>query len=261
MKQLKQRLQNGEVLIGTFLSLGNPITTEIVAGAGFDWVVIDLEHGLGTEGDVALQLLGLKASGTSAIVRVEGSQRQRIHRVLDLGADGIMCPRVENTEDTADAIDAMHYPPLGKRGVAKMIRASGYGPGFDKYYTSTQNTLLGVIQIETAESLHHLDAIAAMPGVDVLFIGPSDLSMALGIFGQTSHPLFIETVQKIVAAAGKAGKQVGTLMADPSEFGKYYDLGIRFLAAGTDASFLSKGARQTASALSEAAARIKNDKS
>lgn len=257
MQRLKEKLINGEAVIGTFLSLGNAITSEIVGGAGFDWVVIDLEHGLGTEGDVAAQMLGLKDSGTSVIVRVEGTQRQRIHRVLDLGVDGIMCPRIGDIGEAQLAIGAMHYPPRGNRGVAKMIRASGYGLRFDQYYAGTETQLLGVIQIETTEVLEHLDAIAAMNGVDVLFIGPSDLSMALGIFGQTNHPLFIETVRKIVKAALAAGKHAGILMADPAEFDKYYALGIRFIAAGTDAGFLSKGSRQTAEALREAIVKTK----
>jgi 2-keto-3-deoxy-L-rhamnonate aldolase RhmA len=251
MKGLKQRLNNGETLIGTFLSLGSGVATEIVAEAGFDWVVIDLEHGLGTEGDVVSQLMGLRQSGTAAVVRVEGSQRQRIHRVLDMGADGIMCPRIEGAGDASLAISAMQYPPLGTRGVAKMIRAAGYGAGFDKYYASAPDGLLGVIQIETKEALEHLDEIAQIRGVDVMFIGPSDLTMALGIFGQTSHPLFLESVDRIVKAAKKAQKHIGILIADPADLAKYQALGIHFIACGTDASFLSKGARQTAAALRE----------
>lgn len=252
MKGIKKRLDDGEVLIGAFLSLGSGIASEIVAGAGFDWVVIDLEHGLGTEANVVEQLQGLRHAGTVAVVRVESSQRQRIHRVLDLGADGIMCPRVESAEDAGMAIRAMQYPPLGNRGVAKMIRAADYGVGFDKYFERAANELLGIIQIETLEALEHLDAIAAIPGVDVLFIGPSDLSMALGIFGQTDHPLFVATMDRIIAAAVKAEKHVGILMADPADLPKYHSLGIRLLACGTDAGFLNKSARQTASALKAA---------
>lgn len=249
MKGLKQRLNKGETLIGTFLSLGNAVTTEIVAYAGFDWVLIDLEHGVGTEGDVAGQLLGLKDTNVTSIVRVEGYQRQRIHRVLDLGAEGIMCPRVDNAQEAELAVRAMQYPPGGTRGVAKMIRAARYGEDFDKYREAASRELLGIIQIETPESLNHLDAIAAISGVDVLFIGPSDLSMALGIFGQTDHPLFIDTVDRIIKAATGAGKHVGILLFTPADLKKYHDLGIRFFACGTDASFLSKGAKQTAEAL------------
>lgn len=252
MKGLKQRLHKGEVLIGTFLSLGNPVTTEIVGNAGFDWVVIDLEHGVGSESDVVYQLMGLKNTNVSAIIRVEGHQRQRIHRVLDLGAEGIMCPRIENADEAALAVKAMYYPPEGVRGVAKMIRATRYGDDFDGYRETAADELLGIIQIETLASLNHLDAIANTKGVDVLFIGPSDLSMALGIFGQTDHPLFVKTVDQIISAARKAKKQVGILLSDPADVKKYGEMGIHFIACGTDASFLSKGAKQTAEAMLKA---------
>ena len=252
MKGLKERLRNGEIVIGTFLSLGNAITTEIVANAGFDWVVIDLEHGIGSEGDVVHQLLSIRNSNVSAIVRVESFQRQRIHRVLDAGADGIMCPKIENAEEADLAVKAMWYPPAGFRGVAKMIRAAGYGEEFSGYSQNARSELLGVIQIETLGALDHLDAIAATDGVDVLFIGPSDLTMVLGIFGQTDHPLFIDAVRQIVHAAFKAGKQVGILLSDPADLKKYQQLGIQFIACGTDAGFLNKGARQTVEALLKA---------
>lgn len=256
MKGIKKRLQKGEILIGTFLSLGNAVAAEIISGAGFDWVIIDLEHGLGTEGDVANQLMGLKGSCVSAIVRVESYQRQRIHKVLDMGADGIMCPRIDNAEEAALVVKAMQYSPAGIRGVAKMIRAANYGETFDQYRTNAPDELLGVIQIETIESLNHLDEIAGIEGVDVLFIGPSDLSMALGIFGQTGHPDFIAAVSRITNAAVKAGKHVGILLSDPADLARYYAMGIQFFACGTDAGFLSKGASQTAAAMIKTKAQL-----
>lgn len=252
MKGLKKRLKEGEILIGTFLSLGNSVTSEIVANAGFDWVIIDIEHGLGSEGDVLHQLQGIKGTNVSAIVRVEGYQRQRIHRVLDMGADGIMCPRVEDESQAELAVKAMQYPPEGIRGVAKMIRATDYGEDFDQYRQKTAEDLLGIIQIETSEALNHLDQIANVDGVDVLFIGPSDLSMSLGIFGQTDHPLFVTTVDLIIKAANKANKHVGILLSAPGDLKKYHDLGIQLFACGTDASFLGKGAKQMVEALLKA---------
>lgn len=249
MNGLKKRLQEGEVLIGTFLSLGNSLTTEIVAKAGFDWVLIDLEHGIGSEEGVLHQLQAIQHTNVSAIVRVESFQRQRIHHVLDLGAHGIMCPRINNAEEAALAMNAMYYPPQGIRGVAKMVRATNFGKNFNEYNQSLPDELLGVIQIETPESLNHLDEIANTKGVDVLFIGPADLSMALGIFGQLSHPLFTDAVDKIIEAANKAGKQVGILLFDQNDYDQYYHKGIRFFACGTDALFLSKGAMEVAGAL------------
>lgn len=239
-------MQDGEIVIGTFLSLGNAITTEIVANAGFDWVVIDLEHGLGTEADVAGQLLGLKGTGVSGIIRVESSQKQRIHRVLDLGANGIMCPQISGADEARTVVRGMRYPPDGNRGVAKMTRATRYGEDFDIYQKNIPDTLIGIIQIETMASLDHLDEIAAIEGVDVLFVGPSDLSMAMGIFGQLDHPQFITALNRVITAAKTANKQVGILLPTPAGMKKYVDMGIHFIACGTDASFLTRTARQTA---------------
>jgi 2-keto-3-deoxy-L-rhamnonate aldolase RhmA len=249
MSRLKQRLQQGEALIGTFLSLGHSLTTEIIAQSGFDWLLIDLEHGIGSEEDVLHQLQAIEHTQVPAIIRVEGYQRQRIHKVLDLGAHGIMCPRIDNAEEAALVVQALHYPPQGIRGVAKMVRATRFGAQFDEYNKRMSDDILGIIQIETKESLHHLDAIAKIPGVDVLFIGPADLSMALGIFGQLDHPDFIKAVQAIITAALKEKKQVGILLFDPADFEKYYQWGIRFFACGTDTLFLSKGAREVSAAL------------
>jgi len=249
MKGLKQRLRNGEVLIGTFLSLGNSLTTEIIAQAGFDWVLIDLEHGIGSEQDVLHQLQAIEHTNVEAIVRVESYQRQRIHRVLDLGAHGIMCPRIDNAEEAEQVIKALHYPTKGIRGVAKMVRATGFGANFNQYNHDLADNLLGIIQVETTESLNNLDGIANIAGVDVLFIGPADLSMALGIFGQLDHPIFINAVKDIITAATKANKAIGILLFDPQDFKKYYDQGVRFFACGTDTLFLSNGAKEVAADL------------
>src|SRR5437016_5248304 len=121
MKKLKQRLKQGETLHGCWLNLGSPVTAEIVGLAGFDWVLIDLEHGAGVEKDVYHQLQALEHTPAAAIVRVESTQRQRIHRILDMGAEGIMCPRINNLAEATDVAKGLHYPPDGGRGVAKMV--------------------------------------------------------------------------------------------------------------------------------------------
>jgi 2,4-dihydroxyhept-2-ene-1,7-dioic acid aldolase len=256
MNQLKQRLHQGEALIGTFLSLGNSMATEIIAQSGFDWLLIDLEHGIGSEEDVLHQLQAIAHTNVPAIIRVEGFQRQRIHKVLDMGAHGIMCPRIDNAEEAQLVVQALHYPPAGIRGVAKMVRATQFGVKFDAYYKRIADEIVGIIQIETRESLNHLDEMASLPGIDVLFIGPADLSMALGVFGQLDHPDFIKAVDAIIQAALKAKKLVGILLFDPNDFEKYYQMGIRFFACGTDTHFLSKGAKEVAAALTKQKKRL-----
>ena len=249
MKNIKTRIKNGEALNGCWLNLGSSLIAEIVGTAGYDWVLIDLEHGAGNEKDVLSQLQAVAKSNTAAFVRVESSARQRIHRILDFGAEGIMCPHVDNEKEAKDFIEGMRYPPEGKRGVAKMVRASNFGKGFDEYYQEANNLIVGLAQIESKDSLHHLDSIAAVDGVDVLFIGPADLTMDMGIFGQFDHPDFIRAIKATVDAANKAHKAVGILLFNTQDYQKYYDLGIRIIACGADATFVTEGARNTAHTL------------
>lgn len=243
VKGLKQRLLRGETLLGCWLNLGSAITAEIVGLAGYDWVLIDLEHGAGSEATVLHQLQALEHTSAAAIVRVESFERQRYHRVLDLGAEGIMCPRVNTLEDGQKAAAAIAYPPQGVRGIAKMIRASNYGVSFDQYLGSAQKNLVGIVQVESEESLSHLDALASLEGIDVLFVGPADLSMSLGIFGEFQHPRFLDAIKKTAEAASRHGKAAGILLQTPEQFQRFHDLGYRFLACGSDGNFLNSGAR------------------
>ncbi len=228
---------------GCWLNLGSSVTAEIVGLAGFDWVLIDIEHGAGGEKDVLFQLQALEHTPSAPIVRVESSDRQRIHRVLDLGAEGIMCPRINDANEAKEVVSGLHYPPEGSRGVAKMVRATGFGQNFSAYREEAKDNIVGIVQIETIEVLDHLDDIAALEGVDVLFIGPADLSMAMGIFGQFDHPLFKEAISSTVNAAKKAGKATGILLFNPDDYTTYHEMGIRMIACGADATFVADGAR------------------
>jgi 4-hydroxy-2-oxoheptanedioate aldolase len=244
MKNLKRRLKKGETLTGCWINLGSPLTAEIVGLAGFDWGLIDLEHGAGTESDVLHQLQALEHTPIAPIIRVESFERQRIHRMLDLGAEGIMCPRINNVDEAKKFVSGLSYPPEGQRGVAKMVRATGFGKKFDTYFKEMKENIIGIVQVETPGILKHLDEIAAIDDVDILFVGPADLSMALGIFGQFDHPVFIDALRATVNAAEKAGKATGILLFNPDDFIKYREMGIRFIACGADATFVVNGAHE-----------------
>lgn len=250
MKNLKRRIKNGEAVNGCWLNLGSSLTAEIVGSAGFDWVLIDLEHGSGNEKDVLSQLQAIEHFNTAAIVRVESASLQRIHRVLDFGAEGVMVPRIHSVEEAKLVVSGLRYPPGGSRGVAKMVRAAGFGKNFIEYSSTANENILGVVQIETIEALTCLDEIAALDGIDVLFIGPADLTMALGIFGQLDHPLFKDAVKATINAAQKAGKATGILLFNPDDYNIYYEMGIRMIACGADATFVTEGARAMSSKLS-----------
>lgn len=251
MSNIKERLKNGEAVHGCWLNMGSTISAEIVGSVGFDWVLFDLEHGIGTDAYLVPQLQALGNDSAVPIVRVESFETARVKRVLDAGVKGVMFPQIQNAAEAKKAIENMYYPPVGKRGFAKMVRATQFGKNFENYYEFAKNNLLGIIQIETIESLNHLDAIANLEGVDVLFLGPADLSLALGVFGQWDHPLFVDAVQKIGAAATKAGKAAGILFFDLDQYDFYFKHGFRFMASGSDMTFLSKGATDMAIALND----------
>lgn len=251
MKNLKQKLKTHKTSTGTFISLGSSIVTEIIGKAGFDFVIMDLEHGSGNEKDILGQLQALEPSTTASIVRVESHERIRISRILDLGAEGIMFPRLRTVQEAQAAIKALYYPPKGSRGVAKMVRASNFGLNFDDYYANQKNNIVGVVQIETPEILECLDKVAAIEGVDVLFVGPMDLSMALEIFGQFDHPDYMNAIKATAEAAKKAKKVCGVLLTDPDQLPMYYELGYRFFTSGADSGFINAGARNTVKVLQD----------
>jgi 4-hydroxy-2-oxoheptanedioate aldolase len=239
-------LRAGGTLFGCFLSTGYAVNAELVGRAGFDFAIIDLEHGTGSERDVLGQVQALAATGTATLVRVESGERVRVHRVLDTGVEGVMFPRVRTAEEARACVAAMRYPPEGVRGVATLVRASEWGPRFLEYRDGIKDSLLGIIQVETAEAVANVEDIAAVDGADVLFIGPMDLTTSLGIFRQYDHPLFVEALERTVSAAQGAGKAAGILLARPEEAQQYRQMGFRFLTCGTDTAFLLNAARTTA---------------
>jgi len=255
MKNLKRRLRDGETLAGCFLNLGSPLTAEIMGRAGFDFAVIDLEHGSGTEADVLPQLQALGATDTGVIVRVESHERQRAHRVLDLGAEGIMFPRVGSAPEATRAVAGLRYPPQGVRGVATANRACEFGVTALRYMESAPSTLLGVVQIESEDALAAVDDIASVDGADVLFIGPMDLTASLGILAQFDHPRYGDALETVSAAAHRHGKALGVLMARPEDFDRYHALGFRLIACGSDGTLLAAGARRQLELLAAARAR------
>ncbi|MGA3325887.1 MAG: aldolase/citrate lyase family protein [Terriglobia bacterium] len=240
--RFRQRLAKGEALLGCFLSLGSAQTAEVMAAAGYDWGLIDLEHGAGDEQDALVQMQALATRRCLTIVRVESTARQRVHRVLDFGAHGIMFPRIETVEEAKAAVAAMRYPPAGVRGVAFSNRACGYGSNFHPYMEGSR-ALLTIVQIESPTAVANSEAIADIDGVDVLFIGPTDLSHSMGILGNFEHPDFVSAVLRAAQAASSHGKHCGILLPNPRDIRKYFDLGFRFIASGSDAVLLNNAAR------------------
>jgi 2-dehydro-3-deoxyglucarate aldolase/4-hydroxy-2-oxoheptanedioate aldolase len=247
---LRRRLAAGDVLYGTFLGLGSGLAAEACALAEFDWLLADLEHGAGGEGALIPQQLAADAHGVPMLVRVESDDRIRAGRVLDAGAAGVMFPRLESAAQAEEAIRHLHYPPLGDRGVATYNRACGFGLHPENLDTANDR-IIGIIQIENTRALERVDEIAAVPGIDVLFIGPRDLSHDLGVPGDTTAPIFQDAVKRVLAAADAAGTAVGILAPDAVTALHYADKGFRFIGIGSDATLLAQAARHTIDLITE----------
>lgn len=253
LKYIKERVKAGQVLYGTFVNLGSSLTAEIIGSVGYDWALIDLEHGAGDEREVLFQIQAMEHTPTVPLVRIESTSRPRFHRVLDFGAAGIMVPRIDSLEQAREAVSGLHYPPKGARGIAQMNRACQFGAGFRDYLAADEQ-LLGIIQIESPEGVRNAAAIAALDGVDVLFVGPTDLSHSMGILGQMEHPKFQEALAAIASATKMAGKACGILLRTPEDAPFLLSLGYTFLGCGSDASLLRAAAQSQLSALKAHAA-------
>jgi 4-hydroxy-2-oxoheptanedioate aldolase len=237
----RKRVLAGEWVCGTFLNLGSPVTVEIAGLAGFDWVLIDHEHGPGGEETLLHQLHAAAATPTFPVVRIAANETPRFKRVLDQGAFGVMVPYVSTSAEARAAVNAMRYPPRGIRGVAKFNRGAGFGGDFEEYYAHAHERLLSVIQIETPEGVANAADIAAVDGVDVLFVGPTDLSYNMGIRDQLEHPTFKDALRKVSDAAKQHGKAAGILVHSPALVPMCRDLGYTFVALGSDGGAVRAG--------------------
>lgn len=242
-RTLRERFLAGETTVGTFLGLGSVTAAEVCAAAGLDWVLVDLEHGGGDEDQVGAIAAAAGAYGASTLVRVEQPDRIRIGRVLDAGAAGVMFPRISSAAEAADARRHQLYPPHGDRGVATYNRAARWmldTPALDRSNDQT----VGIVQIETRGAVDDLDAIAATPGADVLFVGPQDLSYALGVPRQFDDPGFQAVLDQVVEACRRHGKVAGILANNREAAERYRERGFGFLAIGSDATLLANTVRQ-----------------
>ncbi|MFF1832424.1 HpcH/HpaI aldolase/citrate lyase family protein [Paenarthrobacter sp. NPDC058040] len=239
---LRRRLTAGEVTVGTFVGMASATAAEVCAASGADWVLIDLEHGSGGEDAVRDGVIAAGAYGVPTLVRVESGERIRIGRVLDQGAAGIMVPRLNSVNEAAQAVKHMLYPPYGDRGVATYNRSCRWGMDREPLGAQEQSTV-GIIQIETLDALESVEDIAAQDGVDVLFVGPLDLSYALGVPLQLDSNAFQEALQKVVAAAERHHKAAGILAVDGVAAAKYVQQGFRFVAIGSDSTIMAAAFR------------------
>lgn len=238
---LRRRIQSGETLFGAWASLGSPGSAELLGRSGLDWVVVDMEHGNTTESELLAHLTAIELTGTSALVRPQSGERLRIGRALDLGAEGVVVPRLDTVEQVVEAVTFLRYPPAGQRGVALLTRGARLGTVNHAGVAALNDDIVGIFQIESPSALDAADAFAATDGVDVLFVGPADLSHSLGIPGQFANPRYQDALRHVVAACRAHGKAPGILLYDHASFKPHLDLGFTFVGIGADVSFVNDG--------------------
>lgn len=241
--KLKKKLLKGEPAIACWLSMGSPIAAEVVANAGYDAMVIDHEHG---PGDLlnAISLIQASAEvGLTCMMRVPWNDMVYIKRALDIGVEGIIVPYVQNAAEAQAAVDACHYPSAGLRGVAPhAARCSRWGVKLDDYLKSWPESLLLACQIETAEAMQNIDEIAAVDGVDMLFLGPSDISASIGHLGHTDHPEAVALMAEAERRMRKTGKLLATVTRPGKTLNWTFGRGYHLVVCGSDFRLLQDAA-------------------
>ncbi|MDF1738596.1 MAG: aldolase/citrate lyase family protein [Verrucomicrobiales bacterium] len=222
--------------LGTWLSIGSPVIAELAAQSGFDWLLLDLEHGCGNEADILPQLQAIRGNDAKGVVRVGAPHSDLIARTLDWGAHGIMVPHVNSADEAESIVKATRYSPHGSRGYSRTVRANGYGlRPIDEVPAP-----LVMAQIETIEGVNRAAEIAAVDGIDVLFIGPSDMRYDLQQRPELAPGGFDFCVAQVAGAASAAGKETGILARDPGDVKKFQDLGFKYIAVDSDLAILRK---------------------
>ncbi len=246
---LKQKLKEGKICFGTFVRLG-PRAVEILGHAGWDFAVFDMEHGVFDFTQVEEMARAARCVGITSLVRVPEPNPSHIMRAVDAGAEGVQIPQVDTAAMAKNMSQAVRYFPEGKRGLCSYVRAAGYShiPP-DEHMATSNREVLTVIHIEGEAAASGIDAIVETPGVDVIFLGPWDLSQSLGVPGKTKDPKVIEVMDRVIAACRKKGVIIGTFVREIEDAKRWIDLGIQYMMVSTDAGLLLRGSKEWAGSL------------
>lgn len=250
----KLRLQSGEAQIGLWLGLADPYCAELAANAGFDWLLIDGEHAPNDLRGMLGQLQAVAPYPSHPVIRPVIGDTALIKQVLDIGVQTLLVPMVESAEQARELVRAIHYPPNGVRGVGSALARASRWNSIPGYLDKADEQMCLLVQIENQEGLANLDAIAAVEGVDGVFIGPADLSASMGFRGNPGHPDVQAAIEDAIARIQKAGKAAGILSADQKLARRYIELGAAFVAVGVDTTVLMRGLQTLAATFKDAPA-------
>jgi 4-hydroxy-2-oxoheptanedioate aldolase len=241
----KRAIRAGRQQIGLWVSLANPYSAEVVAGAGFDWLLLDGEHSPNDPTTILAQLQAVAPYATSPIVRPAWNDKVLVKRYLDVGAQSLLIPYVQTVAEAEAAVASIRYPLRGVRGVAGVTRAARFGRVAD-YAARAEEELCLLVQVETRLGLDNLEAIARVDGIDGVFIGPADLAAGLGHLGQQGHPEVQSAIQDAIRRIRACGKPAGILTPDEATARKYMEWGSLFTAVGLDAMILARESEKLA---------------
>jgi 2-keto-3-deoxy-L-rhamnonate aldolase RhmA len=251
--QTKERLRQGKTVLGTWLEeMRSPAVAQLWAGAGLDFLIVDMEHGAFNLETVADVVRMARLMEITPIVRVPDLAWERVGRILDAGAQGLMLPRVETADQARTFVDYLKYPPAGSRGMASGMGNTDFRwVTTPEYIAQANEETLVIIQIESKTAVANLDELVQVPGIDVMFIGPEDLSISLGYAGQQGHPEVQATIDQVIEQAQGAGIAPGIHTSDVQRIGLLHRQGVRLIAYASDLEFLYNGAAQGVQALQE----------
>lgn len=239
---LKTKIAGGKKCFGMWLHTASPAVAEIVAHAGLDFVIIDQEHGIGDLENAIAMMRAMLGTQTTPVIRVASSDPIYLKRIVDAGAQSILVPMVDTAQEAQSVVDACLYAPRGKRGnAAGVVRASRYGMVSD-YVARAHEQMLIIPQIETADAVKNASAISSVPGVDIVFIGPSDLSGSIGLPDQTGAPEVEALIAEAYAAIRKANKPAATVPRDGRSWQALFDDGFQMVATGSDLAHIRQAA-------------------
>lgn len=250
----KRRLRSGEAQIGLWLGLADAYCAELAANAGFDWLLIDGEHAPNDLRGMLGQLQAVAPYPSHPIIRPVIGDTALIKQVLDIGVQTLLVPMVESAEQAQALVKAIHYPPNGVRGVGSALARASRWNSIPGYLDNADEQMCLLVQIENREGLANLEAIAAVDGVDGVFIGPADLSASMGHRGNPGHPEVQAAIEDAIARIRQAGKAAGILSADPVLARRYIELGAAFVAVGVDTTVLMRGLQTLAASFKGSAA-------
>ncbi|MCK4259173.1 MAG: 2-dehydro-3-deoxyglucarate aldolase [Halanaerobiales bacterium] len=241
---LKEKMVAGNSVLGTFMKLADPAVVEIFGLAGFDYVILDIEHGPNSFETCQNLIRAAELRGVAPIIRIYANEEGLVQRALDMGAAGVQVPQINTKEEALKLVKSAKFTPVGERGLCRYVRAADYSSRDKKdYFASANEETMVIGHIEGMEGIRNLDEILTT-GLDVLFIGPYDLSSSLGLPGQVDHPLVVEKIKEVCEKAAKANVLIGTFADNVDKAHFYRDLGVKYISISVDVGIITDAARK-----------------